>query len=701
MADNEGRRRRSSLKAIFFLPRFTSATKATKLTSNADIEEGSHEDENRPQENDRLPIPKTRQQPRRYSLPTSETLRRTLIILLGIVLIISLSWHLGYFPHLPRYIPHPTDPEPPLVNLNYTIYQGERLPSGINRFLGMRYAAPPLGDLRFRAPVEPPPYPRNPDSSGKPAIKQATRFRPICLSAGRGYPYGDQSEDCLFVNVWSPADAIPGKSNLPVWVFISGGGYNSLANANWNGEGVVKKSGGKIVFVNFNYRVGMWGFLASEKVRRDGDLNVGLLDQRMLSRWVKKYIAEFGGDPNHVVIHGASAGAGSVAMHMIAYGGRDDKLFAGVMSESVFFPAQPRVSEVEYQFDRVLRYTGCDSAPESQQLSCLRRQDVTLLQAANHAQPFPGRPDPPNPLFYWTPCIDGDFLQDLPYRMFEDGRFIDVPVLAGTATDEGSVFAPNTASREGVANFFANNYPNLTPLEMDSIFEQYPKREPPLPRHAEWYPTASWAYGEATFICPNVNIMNVLSVGRKTKVELTSKKRRRGHSPQVALQPGQDDTEKNSTTASFSFKPRRLFAYRYNVQDDDNLAWGLGVPHIFDAPAIFGPGNCPTARSYWTYNAPIVPIFMSYHISFVRSLDPNTHREEGSPVWETWGGKGKDDLLPLPADNKNEDDRVLQRKPSMRRLVVETGNTRMEEVSEAELRRCEFWLGLGDVLEQL
>lgn len=376
-------------------------------------------------------------------------------------------------------------------------------------------------------------------------------------------------------------------------------------------------------------------------------------------------------------------------MHMIAYGGRNDGLFAGVMSESVFFPAQPRVSEVEYQFDRVLRYTGCDSAAPDKQLSCLRAQDVTLLQAANHAQPFPGRPDPPNPLFYWTPCIDGDLLQDLPYRMFEDGRFIDVPLLAGTTTDEGSVFAPNTATKEGVTNFFANNYPNLTPHETSLILAQYPKLEP-LPRHAEWFPTASWAYGEATFICPNVNIMNVLSSGRKAVLT------RRRHFPQVPLSP---DGGRNSTEVSV--KPRRLFAYRYNVQDYENLAWGLGVPHIFDSPAIFGPGNCPTARSYWTYNAPIVPIFMSYHISFVRSLDPNTYREEGSPVWEAWDEKGKDDLVTSSPGGDEEENEIQQSKPAMRRLVVETGNTRMEEASEAELRRCEFWLGLGDILEQL
>ncbi|KAM7222352.1 Alpha/Beta hydrolase fold [Rhypophila decipiens] len=692
MADTESQRPppnkglTSALKGLF--RPFSSTPDDTKPPS-ADVEEGMSDDEE-PQ-----PGNLTLQPRRRFSL-------RSILFKITIVLVLSIFlYYLKYRP-FPSTSPHPISPHPrrPRVDLNYTIYEGDALPSGINRFLGMRYAAPPLGNLRFRAPIEP--FPSSPRS----VIKQATRFRALCLSTGRGWPYGDQDEDCLFVNVWTPSQPPQPKELLPVWVFFSGGGYNSLSNANWNGEGVVNKSGRKIVFVNFNYRVGMWGFLASERLRRDGDLNAGLLDQRMVLKWVKKHIAKFGGDPDRVVIHGASAGAGSVAMHMIAYGGRNDNLFAGVMSESVFFPAQRPVAEVEYQFDRVLRYTGCDQVSEQDQLACLRSQDVMLLQAANHAQPFPGRHGPPNPLFYWTPCIDGDLLQDFPYRMFEDGRFIDVPLLAGTATDEGSVFAPNARSEEDVANFFANNYPNLSRRETDLILKMYPKLDA-LPRHAEWYPTTSRAYGEATFICPNVNTMNVLS-RTTTASSVQGKGRRRRTSNEQAqvslLRLNTDEDGKGNNTSLLSSQtavnPRRLFAYRYNVQDDDNLAWGLGVPHIFDAPAIFGPGNCPTPSSYWTYNAPIVPVFMSYHISFVRSLDPNTYREPGSPVWETWGG-GRDDLVSDAHGHDDVRDTSQVGKPTMRRLVVETGNTRMEQVSGDELRRCEFWLGLGDILEQL
>lgn len=101
----------------------------------------------------------------------------------------------------------------------------------------------------------------------------------------------NQTEDCLFVNVYTPSNATR-KSNLKVWVYISGGGYAALSNANYNGTEVVVHSGYEVILVTFNYRVGAFGFLASEKVRQNGDLNAGLLDQRKLLQWVQKYISQ-------------------------------------------------------------------------------------------------------------------------------------------------------------------------------------------------------------------------------------------------------------------------------------------------------------------------------------------------------------------------------------------------------------------------
>ncbi|KAK2050170.1 carboxylesterase [Colletotrichum somersetense] len=507
------------------------------------------------------------------------------------------------------------------VDLGYARYSGNVLPSGVNQFLGMRYAAPPIGNLRWRAPQDPEP---------KEGTTDAIDFGPICLGTDVTYPTSGQDEDCLFVNVWSPNNTTP-DSKLPVWLFIQGGGYTSNANPNWNGSQIVDVSGQNIVFVNFNYRVGLWGFLASERVKKDGALNVGLLDQRLVMKWVQNHISKFGGDPGHVVIHGLSAGAGSVALHLAAYGGRDDKLFVGAMSESVFFPAQPRVPELEYQFNQTVEKVGCKD--DKDQMGCLRSKDIKAIQDANIGSPFPGRSE--NPRFYWTPCVDGDFLQDYPYQLYEKGSFLKVPVLFGTGTNEGSVFAANVATEEEFVSFIADNYPKLTKNETELMSKNYPLM-PALPNHNAWFPSASQAYGEATFICPANNIMEAYAAA-------------------------------NRSSTSWS--------YRFNVQDSENTASGLGVPHVFEAPAIFGIDACPTPDSFRTYNKPIVSLMMNYWISFIRSLNPNTYKLDDAPAWGTWG--------------RNQS-----------RYVFELGNNRMEDVDEGQKSRCEFWKGIVRVTDQ-
>ena len=326
-----------------------------------------------------------------------------------------------------------------------------------------------------------------------------------------------------------------------------------------------------------------------------------------------------------------------MGLHLVAYGGRNDSLFHGGIGESLFFPDQPTVGELEYQFDRVMQQSGCASVPENQQMSCLRSKNDTALQALNNGQAFPGRTASPPPLFYWTPCIDGDLFPDLPYTLFQTGKFVHAPVLFGTATNEGSMFAFDAHNPAEMVNFFYNNYPKLTANDTDTIVAMYPQM-PPLPQHQAWFPSTSMAYGEATFICPTVNILNAVQAGG-------------GGSGA----PG-------------------IYSYRYNVQDDQLNADGLGVVHTFEAAAVFGPDNVGgiALPSYYTYNAPIIPVVMNYVISFVRTLDPNPYRAPGAPVWEPWAsGQG------------------------MGRLLFETNNSRMEVTPQDQLARCEFWLGVG------
>lgn len=122
----------------------------------------------------------------------------------------------------------------------------------------------------------------------EPQILISDQFGPVCVGVGQEIS-DTLNEDCLRINIFSPANATE-HSKLPVWFFIQGGGYAGNTDQNFNGTDVILRSGGNIVFAQINYRVGAFGFLASERVRRNGDLNVGILDQRKALHWVQKYI---------------------------------------------------------------------------------------------------------------------------------------------------------------------------------------------------------------------------------------------------------------------------------------------------------------------------------------------------------------------------------------------------------------------------
>lgn len=171
-----------------------------------------------------------------------------------------------------------------------------------------------------------------------------------------------------------------------------------------------------------------------------------------------------------------------MALHLSAYGGRDDGLFVGAISESLFFPAQPYVAELEWQFDRIVQAVGCDAGAYGKgdtAMSCLRHKDMAALQALNIAAAFPGRTAPPNPLFYWTPCVDGELIPDLPYVMFESGRFLKMPVMFGTDTD-GMSSPRHTCHHFREINKLTHPYQ-----------QKAPSSPPTPPRQTTWPPSSA------------------------------------------------------------------------------------------------------------------------------------------------------------------------------------------------------------------
>ncbi|KAF2787323.1 alpha/beta-hydrolase [Melanomma pulvis-pyrius CBS 109.77] len=469
-----------------------------------------------------------------------------------------------------------------VVDLGYAKYRGVQQHNGVNRWAGMRFArsVSRIDGMRFAAPQDPLPI---------RGIVNASEYGPLCIGSGSNlkYEFGDRwSEDCLFANVFAPANATT-SSSLPVYIFIQGGGFNLNGNANYNGGLLVDAANEQIVVVNFNYRVGPYGFMASKEIVADQNLslNNGLKDQRQLLKWVKTNIGKFGGDPNHVTLGGASAGAASVVLQLTAYGGRDDKLFQAAAAESQAFPPIRNVTEMQWTYDALLKKAGC------QNLTCIQNLDAVAFQSAvrSFKEPFPGGKTPP--IFFWNPTLDYDFVQDYTYNEVKAGHFVKVPTIFGDTTNEGLMFTPpNINSLQKSEQFIVDQFPNIDRADKIRIRSVWPG---PLNFifDPQWRNVASDIYGHIRYICPGLNISHAYA--------------------------------ENGSVPTWQ--------YRWNV--------GSAL-HVAELGAIWNNG---TSASY--------VFMQKYMASFIRSYDPNKHtgnfllrggQNLSSPTWNTFGdGNGK------------------------------------------------------------
>ncbi|KIY61436.1 alpha/beta-hydrolase [Cylindrobasidium torrendii FP15055 ss-10] len=232
----------------------------------------------------------------------------------------------------------------PVVDLGYAKYVGSYV-GNTTHFVGMRYAAPPLDALRWRAPTTP--------ESTLELVQNATHVPAQCpQSDGSGAsetnPFlGSQnlthrtiaenvfeqredlllSEDCLYLSVYSPGNVNPftgANTSWPVIFWIHGGGYQGGSATADSAYDLISVFGGRVVVVVIQYRLGLFGFLAEQSVKDGGVLNAGILDQQFALEWTQQHVSKFGGDPAEVTIWGESAGAGSVLQHIIANGGKTE-----------------------------------------------------------------------------------------------------------------------------------------------------------------------------------------------------------------------------------------------------------------------------------------------------------------------------------------------------------------------------------------
>ncbi|MDF0544296.1 carboxylesterase family protein [Sphingobium sp. H39-3-25] len=313
-------------------------------------------------------------------------------------------------------------------------------------YLGIPYAAPPVGDLRWRPPVKPAPW---------KGVRPATAFGPVCAQVSLlGVFAGPASsnEDCLYLNVIAPKAASAKGKKLPVLFWIHGGGFIDGAASDYDASKLATR--GNVIVVSVNYRLSLLGFFAHPALNREGHLfaNYGLLDQQFALRWVKENIASFGGDPGNVTVAGQSAGGASAAFAVISPLSRGLAHRAIIQSSASFLTAIP-MEVAEQKGIAFAKAAGCESATDAATAACLRKLPAdTLIKLS-------GPPEGFGP-FVIAPAADGQILPSGGASAIKSGKFDPMPIMIGSTRDEGNFFAaiPVYYSGKAIGQVDVENY---------------------------------------------------------------------------------------------------------------------------------------------------------------------------------------------------------------------------------------------------
>ncbi len=332
----------------------------------------------------------------------------------------------------------------------------------VRMWLGIRYAAPPVGDLRFRVPEPPQRWTE---------VADATSFGPACpqptfpnMPLDLGAPQG---EDCLTLNVWASSGTEPGDAK-PVLVWLHGGAYvlGSGSQPLYDGRRLV--AGGSdvgVVVVTVNYRLGALGFLdlsSFNTARRRFDTNTGLHDVLAALRWVRDNIAAFGGDPRRVTLFGESAGAGIVTTLLAAPAAKG--LFAGAIAQSS--PATSVYDRGRAQRVAVSLLDEMGIAPSD----AGRLLDAPIAAILAASQKLFDEVPVRNPgTLAFVPIVDGDLLHDYPVKLAQKGRSHPVPLIIGTNKHEAALF-----------RLMRSPLMPITPRAITSMFSQIAAEQPDL-----------------------------------------------------------------------------------------------------------------------------------------------------------------------------------------------------------------------------
>jgi para-nitrobenzyl esterase len=362
-------------------------------------------------------------------------------------------------------------------------------------FLGIPFAAPPVGDLRWKSPAPAAPW--------KDTLVAKERGA-YCAQLNALSPTIDKSssEDCLTLNVWAPEGA---DGTTPVMVWIHGGSFifGSGGEPTYDGRRLSEATGA--VVVTINYRLGPFGFLAHDALAVEDAAHpstgmYGFEDQRAALAWTQANIGAFGGNAKNVTLFGESAGGESVCLHLLSPASQG--LFHRAIIESGACDATSGITPAaaRAQGDAFTKALVCDGNDAAAKLSCLRGKtmnDVLLALPSKGALDFsPGGAK-------WFPSVDGANIPEEPLDLFAAGSFAHVPLLVGSNGDEGTLFfalgapiADDAAYKLAVEAFY--------PGKGDAILAHYPTAKYGTPTAA-----AERVFGDAVFVCPSRRMARV------------------------------------------------------------------------------------------------------------------------------------------------------------------------------------------------
>ncbi|BFZ53372.1 hypothetical protein PYCC9005_000395 [Savitreella phatthalungensis] len=408
---------------------------------------------------------------------------------------------------------------------------------GVDSFKGIHFAEAPVGNLRLRPPQR---------ITRDQGVIDGTQQEPACIAQSVRAPSGPQvpnnltsnpliqqlngggqTEDCLTVNVFRPSTATS-ASNLPVIVWIYGGGFETGSTQIYDGTPLVSLSvaqGSPVIVAMMNYRLAAYGFLGGKELVNEGSTNLGLLDQRQALEWIADNIGAFGGDPSKVTIWGESAGAISVFDQLLLFNAdntyKGKPLFRGAIMESgTAIPADsysgPKAQAV---YDNVVAAAGCSGAANTTQ--CLRGVSTQTFTNAMNSQP--GIFDYQSVALSYLPRPDGRVLVQSPGSQAQSGGIVKVPMIITDCEDEGTLFSlvqSNLTTTDDLVTYI-NTYffPQASRDRIQGLVDAYPNdpsagspfRTGPLYNIYGQYKRLAAILGDLTFTLTRRLVLNVFA----------------------------------------------------------------------------------------------------------------------------------------------------------------------------------------------